>query len=230
MKVPVHAPGTRNGETGGAWRGVLPPPGKHWQFQPRVLDEMDARGEICWSPSGNPRRKVFLDDSPGVGVQDIWLDFRDAHNQNVCITGYPTEKNPDLLRRIIEASSNPGDLVLDCFCGSGTTLAVAEQLGRNWIGVDNSVEAIKTTLNRFALGTTPMGDFVDRESPTERSASPDLLSELDCVAEAAPMSQLPRQPLPQFAIWAEDGATESVAGLFQEWRSIHGSENRTSSV
>ncbi|HEX2905259.1 MAG TPA: site-specific DNA-methyltransferase, partial [Phototrophicaceae bacterium] len=95
-KVPIHAPGTRNGETGKPWRGKNPPPGKHWQFQPKTLDEMDARGEIYWSPTGNPRRKIYLDQSEGIQVQDIWLEFRDAHNQNIHITGYPTEKNPAL--------------------------------------------------------------------------------------------------------------------------------------
>jgi len=92
-KVPVHAPGVRNGETGGEWKGKLPPPGKHWQYKPSTLDEMDARGEIYWSPTGNPRRKIYLENSAGIPVQDIWMDFRDAHNQNIHITGYPTEKN-----------------------------------------------------------------------------------------------------------------------------------------
>ncbi|HEU0001175.1 MAG TPA: site-specific DNA-methyltransferase, partial [Ktedonobacteraceae bacterium] len=100
--------------------------------------------------------------------QDIWLEYRDAHNQNIEITGYPTEKNPALLARIIEASSNPGDLVLDCFSGSGTTLAVAAQLNRRWIGIDDSVEAISTTLRRFAKGLEPMGDFVDRQETQEQ--------------------------------------------------------------
>ncbi len=86
------------------------------------------------------------------------MDFRDAHNQNIRITGYPTEKNPDLLHRIIGASSNPGDLVLDCFAGSGTTLAVANEMQRNWIGVDSSPEALKTILARFENGLSPMGD------------------------------------------------------------------------
>lgn len=168
-KVPVHAPGLRNGETGQPWRGKNPPPGKHWQYTPRKLDEMDARGEIYWSPTGNPRRKIFLDASDGVPVQDIWLDFRDVRNQNTKITGYPTEKNPELLARIVRASSEPDDLVLDCFAGSGTTLAVASELGRRWIGVDNSTEAIATTLRRFAVGTEPMGDFVKPQSiPTLR--------------------------------------------------------------
>jgi adenine-specific DNA-methyltransferase len=160
-KVPVHAPGVRHGETGEPWRGKMPPPGKHWQYRPSTLDEMDARGEIYWSSTGNPRRKVFLDKSEGVPLQDIWLDVRDAHNQNIHVTGYPTEKNPSLLTRIIEASSNPGDLVMDCYAGSGTALAVASQLGRRWIGVDRSDEAIRTILHRFERGTEPMGDFVN---------------------------------------------------------------------
>lgn len=69
-----------------------PPPGKHWQFTPKKLDEMDEKGEIFWSKNGNPRRKVYLDNSKGIPVQDIWLEYRDAHNQNIKITGYPTEK------------------------------------------------------------------------------------------------------------------------------------------
>lgn len=167
-KVPVPAPGVRNGETGTPWRGKLPPPGKHWQFPPQTLDEMDARGDIYWSPNGNPRRKIYLDKSDGIPVQDIWLGFRDAHNQNIEITGYPTEKNPELLARIIEASSNPGDLVLDCFVGSGTTLAVASQLHRSWIGIDDSMAAILTELRRFAKGLEPMGDFVNKQIPPTR--------------------------------------------------------------
>lgn len=158
-KVPIHAPGARYGETGQPWRGMTPPPGKHWQYTPTKLDDLDARGEIYWSPTGNPRRKVYLDESAGIPVQDIWMDFKDAHNQNIQITGYPTEKNPALLQRIIEASSSPGDLVLDCFSGSGTTLAVSSLTGRRWIGVDNSPFAVATILRRFACGLKPMGDF-----------------------------------------------------------------------
>ena len=160
-KVPVHAPGTRNGATGKAWRGKMPPNGKHWQYTPAKLDEMDSRGEIYWSPTGNPRRKIYLDESKGKPVQDIWLDGKDAHNQNIKITGYPTEKNPIILHRIIQASSNAKDIVLDCFAGSGTTLEVANKLDRQWIGVDNSHLAIETILKRFMYGTDVMGDFVN---------------------------------------------------------------------
>ena len=162
-KVPVHAPGVRNGATGKPWRGMLPPPGKHWQFPPSTLEEMDRRGDIFWSSNGNPRRKIYLDDSDGIPVQDIWLDFRDAHNQNIEITGYPTEKNIEMLEQIISASSEHGDLVLDCFAGSGTTLVAAGNLGRRWIGIDNSNEAINATVGRLRFGSRLMGDYVKKK-------------------------------------------------------------------
>lgn len=170
-KVPIHAPGTRNGETGQPWRGMLPPPGKHWQYTPAKLDELDSRGEIYWSKNGNPRRKIYLDQSKGVAVSDTWLEFLDAHNQNILITGYPTEKNGLMMERIIKASSNEGDLVLDCFCGSGTTLTAAKKHGRKWIGIDNSTLAITTTINRLLFGTSKMGDYVTTRKDTESGKS-----------------------------------------------------------
>jgi adenine-specific DNA-methyltransferase len=173
-KVPIHAPGHRNGETGKPWRGKLPPPGKHWQYTPSKLDELDRNGEIFWSDNGNPRRKIYLDNSPGIPYQDIWMDFKDAHNQNIKITGYPTEKNQDLIKLIIEASSSKGDMVLDSFAGSGTTLEMAEELERNWIGIDNSLEAIRSTLRRFAIGTQPMGDYVENKKAGNKNDSKNL--------------------------------------------------------
>lgn len=175
-KVPVHAPGTRRGETGLPWRGKLPPKGKHWQYPPSKLDELDAAGEIYWSPNGNPRRKVFFDQSKGIPAQDIWMGFRDAHNQNVHITGYPTEKNFDLVSRLVEATSNAGDLVLDCYCGSGTTLEAAVALGRSFIGIDIADLAITTTVKRLRDGRAAMGDFVGvRGKPVASKKSQDRL-------------------------------------------------------
>jgi len=160
--VPIHAPGVRNGETGRPWRGRLPPPGKHWQVPPAELDRLDAAGEIYWSPAGNPRRKIFAEQDRGVPVQDVWTQFMDFRNQNMNQTGYPTEKNSALVRRIIAASSDPGDLVLDCYCGSGTTLASARDLGRRWIGVDSSQLAVDTTLRRLASGKPAKKTSEDR--------------------------------------------------------------------
>ena len=86
----------------------------------------------------------------GVPVQDIWLDFKDAHNQNVRITGYPTEKNPDLLALIVRASSHAGDIVLDCFSGSGTTLDAASQLVHLQETFSDVVKTDKTGLSKTA--------------------------------------------------------------------------------
>lgn len=158
-KVPIHAPGTRNGETGKEWRGMFPPIGKHWQYIPAKLEKFDKEGKIYWSKNGTPRRKVYLDESLGISVQYLWLNYIDSNNQNTKTTGYPTEKNPELLKRIILASSNENDLVLDCFAGSGTTLDVAWSLKRNWIGVDNSQEAISTILNRLKNGMERIRDY-----------------------------------------------------------------------
>lgn len=180
-KVPIHAPGKRNGATGMAWRGMLPPEGKHWQFTPDKLEEMDNNGEIYWSQNGNPRRKVYLDRSNGIPVQDIWLDFLDVNNQNTLITGYPTEKNLDMLKRIVETSSRPNDIVLDCFAGSGTTLVAAEELGRQWIGIDIGEEAITTIKKRFAVGRMPMGDYVNKKA--EKQMALNLFDETETEKE-----------------------------------------------
>jgi hypothetical protein len=181
----------RNGETGKPWRGVPPPPGKHWQFPPRILDEMDGRGEIHWSANRNPRRKIYLDQSSGIPVQDIWLDFKDAHNQNIEITGYPTEKNLHLLEQIISASSSENDLVLDCFAGSGTTLDVAARLGRHWIGIDDSLEAIETILRRFKHGPQKMGDYVKRAERDTTAESTELFPDLQVQHESGDAQQIP---------------------------------------
>lgn len=158
--VPIHAPGVRHGATGGEWRGMKPPSGKHWQYTPEKLDILDAAGDIHWSKTGNPRRKVYLTNDKSIGYTDYWDEFRDAHHQSILVTGYPTEKNFDMMKLIVSASSNPGDLVIDPFCGSGSTLHAASVLNRKWIGIDESLFAAKTVIKRFSVGRAPMGDFV----------------------------------------------------------------------
>lgn len=184
-KVPIHAPGIRNGDTGKEWRGMMPPQGKHWQFTPKKLDELDKAGEIYWSPTGNPRRKIFCDTEKGIPIQDIWMNYRDSINQSQQTTGYPTEKNIDMIKMIVGASSNVGDIVLDCFAGSGTTLGAAFELKRNWIGVDNSPESIKAIYKRLVTGLDSYGDYVKKSEFKQTSinlmnrCSFDLYSSLD---------------------------------------------------
>lgn len=144
--TPLHAPGeTRKGATGMPWRGINPPKGRHWRYPPKELDRLDKEGLIEWSPTGNPRKILYADEVrlKGRKRQDVW-EFKDPP-----YPVYPTEKNIEMLKVIIQASSNPDDIVMDCFSGSGTTLVAAELLGRRWIGIDSSEVAIQITQKNF---------------------------------------------------------------------------------
>lgn len=144
--VPLHAPGeTKDGVTGGMFKGMLPPKGRHWRTSPSELEKLDEQGLIEWSNNGVPRRKIYADEQKGKKVQDIW-DFKDYQ-----YPVYPTEKNLDLLKLIVKTSSNPESIVMDFFCGSGTTLVAAQELGRNWIGIDKSDKAIEVVKKKLSL-------------------------------------------------------------------------------
>lgn len=148
--VPIYGRGERNGATGQPWKGMNPPAGKHWLWTPDKLDKLDATGQINWSASGNPRRKIYADERPrGTPVQDIWLEFQDERNQMIDSTKYPTEKHIGLVERIVSASSNEGDLVIDAFLGAGTTAVAATRLRRFWIGIDSSATAIDVADERL---------------------------------------------------------------------------------
>jgi len=142
--IPLHAPGeTQNGKTSQAFKGILPPPGRHWRSDITVLEQWDKEGLIEWSDNGNPRKKIYLDEQEGKRMQDIW-EFKDPQ-----YPVYPTEKNPDLLDLIVKTSSSENSIVLDCFAGSGTTLKAAQTNGRQWIGIDQSDEAIKAIIQKL---------------------------------------------------------------------------------
>lgn len=142
--VPIHAPGeTKNGESNKPFRGIYPPKGRHWRCSVEELEELDRQGLIEWSSKGNPRKINYADDHMTKKAQDIW-EFKDPSYPI-----YPTEKNLDLLKFIIEASSDEDSIVMDCFCGSGTTMVAASICNRRWIGIDKSEVAIETVKNRF---------------------------------------------------------------------------------
>ncbi|MDX2246209.1 MAG: site-specific DNA-methyltransferase [Bacteroidia bacterium] len=142
--VPIHAPGeTQNGRSNQLFKGILPPKGRHWRTDVETLEQWDKEGLIEWSSKGNPRKIIFADEREGKRVQDIW-EYKDPQ-----YPFYPTEKNPDLLDLIIRTSSNPESIVLDCFCGSGTTLRSAQMNGRTWIGIDESEHAINATIHKI---------------------------------------------------------------------------------
>ncbi len=170
--IPLHAPGeTKNGPTGQEWKGQKPPKGRHWRSDPKILDEWDDQGLIEWSVNGVPRKKIYADERSGKKRQDIW-GYKDYQYPT-----YPTEKNIDLLKSIILASSSPNSLVLDCFCGSGTTLQAAQEFGRRWIGIDQSDEAIKITQER--LKNIPPSFFVNRTDYEYLEAQEHTSKEID---------------------------------------------------
>jgi DNA modification methylase len=153
--VPILASGRSSGETGEVWRGIDPNKlgknGMHWLKNPKVLDELDAQGLIYWpaKEGGSPRLKYYEKDAKGVYISDFWDDIDVINSMADEYQNYMTQKPEALLERIITASSNKGDLIADFFCGSGTTLAVAEKLGRKWIGSDLGKFAIHTTRKRM---------------------------------------------------------------------------------
>jgi DNA modification methylase len=144
--------GLRNGPSGKPWRGFDPASkGNHWKFHPDEMDRLDAEGRIYWpeKKGGWPRLKSYLAENDGAAIQSIWIDIKAVNSQAEEREDYPTQKPEALLERIIAASSQVGDLVLDCFLGSGTTAAVAQELGRRWIGCDINKGAIQTAAKRL---------------------------------------------------------------------------------
>lgn len=119
------------------WKGKRPPPGRHWAYTQANMEKLEAEGRIIYSNSGMPRLKIYINDSKGKALQDVWtrpdLWLNSAAKERL---GYPTQKPLALLERMMNSSTNPDDLILDPFCGCGTAIHAAEKLGRQWIGID----------------------------------------------------------------------------------------------
>lgn len=144
--VPIHAPGEVFDSK--PFKGKMPPSGRHWRTDVETLERWDREGLIEWSSTGNPRKIIFADEKKGKRVQDIWMDYKDPQ-----YPVYPTEKNQEFIDLIISTSSNDDSIVLDCFCGSGTTLKSASELGRKWIGIDKSPLAIEAVKKKIEIPT-----------------------------------------------------------------------------
>lgn len=147
-------------------RTIDPPPGRHWMFDQDGINELFRAGRIVFSKNGRPRLRTPLSELPGVAVRDIWTDVEPLNSAAAERLGYPTQKPEALLERIIQSSSNEGDVVLDPFCGCGTAIVVAERLHRRWIGID--VTHLAITLIRHRLHNA----FGDELSPYEVIGDP----------------------------------------------------------
>jgi site-specific DNA-methyltransferase (adenine-specific)/adenine-specific DNA-methyltransferase len=132
------------------WRGHKPPMAG-WRYELSTMERLYSEGriELPKKPGGRPQLKRYLDEGKGVPLGTFWADISPVNPQAKEGTGYATQKPEALLERIIKASSNEGDLVADFFCGSGTTAAVAEKLGRKWIATDLGKFAVHTTRKRL---------------------------------------------------------------------------------
>lgn len=133
---------------------------RYWRFSKERMQELYEQGRIVQTTPGSvPRQKRYLDEMPGIPLQSLWIDIPPVQSQSGEVVNYATQKPEALLERILKASSSEGDLILDCFCGSGTTAAVAEKLGRRWITCDLGRFAIHTARKRL-LGTEGVKPFV----------------------------------------------------------------------
>lgn len=132
------------------YKGYKPHP-NGWAVSLEVMQKLDAEGRLHFpnNPDGAIREKYYLDEMPGVPLQSLWDDIGPISAQAQERLGYPTQKPLALLERIVNASSNPGDVVLDPFCGCGTTVHAAQKLGRQWIGIDITPLAISLIEKRL---------------------------------------------------------------------------------
>jgi DNA modification methylase len=166
----LTAAGTREGSSGKSWHGInVKQKGIHWKYAIETLEELDRAGRILWpeKKGGVPRYKRYLDEMPGLAVQSIITDIPPLSAQSAEKLGYPTQKPVALLQRIIALSTNAGDLVLDPFCGCGTTIHAAQKLGRQWAGIDITYLAINLIKRRLRDAFGEQLPFEERGQPTD---------------------------------------------------------------
>lgn len=141
---------------------------RYWQYSQANMQKLYEQGKIYQSkPGAVPRRKMYLDEAKGIPLQDIWTDIVPVQGASAENENYPTQKPLSLLERILSVATDPGDLVFDCFMGSGTTQAAAMKLGRRFIGADINLGAIQITTKRLvSLSDSMTEQLQDNEKYT----------------------------------------------------------------
>jgi adenine specific DNA methylase Mod len=143
---------------------------RHWRYSLEKMQNLIKDGRVIQTKDGNvPAYKRYLDEMPGVALQNIWDDIKPVSSQSKEKTGYPTQKPLLLLHRIIKTSTNPGDIVLDPFCGCATTCVAAQQLGRKWIGMDIEKQAVNILVERLSNDAGLFKDFVNTVNVPQRT-------------------------------------------------------------
>ena len=142
-------PITAKGLSGGGYKYTYKGISGLWRCPPSTMEELDRGGKLYFTKKGGIRVKRYLDENKGIPLQSLWTDIYATNSQAIERVNYPTQKPESLIERIIKVSSRKGDLIFDAFAGSGTTLAVAEKLGRRWIGIDCGKLAIYTMQKRL---------------------------------------------------------------------------------
>src|SRR5581483_10055865 len=175
MSGDLGAAGLQGGGYEYEWKGVK----RIWRVPLDTMKRLDNEGKIFYTRNGIPRIKRYLDDAKGMPVQDLWADLESLRSWHTERLGYPTQKPLALLERIINASSNPGDWVLDPFCGCGTAIAAAQKLGRRWIGIDITHLAIALQKNRLKdmFGLQPGKDYQVIGEPQDLASAKQLAQE-----------------------------------------------------
>jgi site-specific DNA-methyltransferase (adenine-specific) len=156
------------------FNGFTPPFG--WRMNRDKLEALNKQKRIYWSKTGTPYLVRYLDEQEGEILDNLWDDIPPVNSQAQERLGYPTQKPQALLERIIEASSNKGDLVLDPFCGCGTTIHAAQKLGRRWIGIDVTYLAINLIKRRLKDAFGDDVEFEERGQPTDFGSAKELAS------------------------------------------------------
>ncbi|MGB8260107.1 MAG: DNA methyltransferase [Terracidiphilus sp.] len=159
------------------YRGVPPYSGRYWAYSHQNIADFARAGKLVHRETGMPRLMQFADEMPGIPLQDDWDDIHRAAGEEDL--GYPTQKPEALLERIIRSSSNEGDLVLDPFCGCGTTVQVAQKLKRRWVGIDITHLAIGLIRKRLSdsFGTEVRDSFRVVGEPTDYAGAAELAAE-----------------------------------------------------
>ena len=162
------------GDTSYEWRGVRPPEGRFWAYSRANMETFEGEGRLVYAAkSGMPRYKHYLDEMQGVSLGDLWDDIPPVNSQAKERLGYPTQKPLPLLERMINASSNEGDVILDPFCGCGTAIHAAQKLNRHWIGIDITHLAI-TLVEKRLRDAFPSVTFEVHGTPKDLDSARDL--------------------------------------------------------